>query len=120
MDRASDFGSEGWGFESLRARQGFRGLSDPTDTDWCRLVAVRYPTKNPPLRLRGLAVDLENPRRPGSGVRASPATGLVGQRRRSSVPIADRTDPGCGRTPPDDHPRLCNTFLGPTMSAVRL
>jgi hypothetical protein len=84
------------------------------------LVAVRYPTKNPPLRLRGLAVDLENPRRPGSGVRASPATGLVGQRRRSSVPIADRTDPGCGRTPPDDHPRLCNTFLGPTMSAVRL
>jgi hypothetical protein len=26
MDRASDFGSEGWGFESLRARQFVSGF----------------------------------------------------------------------------------------------
>ena len=27
MDRASDYGSEGWGFESSRARQVFQALS---------------------------------------------------------------------------------------------
>ena len=27
MDRASDFGSEGWGFESLRARFVYKGLT---------------------------------------------------------------------------------------------
>jgi hypothetical protein len=34
MDRASDFGSEGWGFESLRARFVYKGFTHPTLTQY--------------------------------------------------------------------------------------
>src|SRR6266851_8493703 len=34
LDRASDFGSEGWGFESLRARQTSECISASVSIDW--------------------------------------------------------------------------------------
>ena len=40
-DRASDYGSEGWGFESLRARTSYRPLAHPAGAFLVALQATR-------------------------------------------------------------------------------
>jgi hypothetical protein len=39
LDRASDFGSEGWGFDSLRGRQNLKAFSSAA---WQRSRAVNF------------------------------------------------------------------------------
>jgi hypothetical protein len=44
-DRASDYGSEGWGFESLRARQGHRPAARPAAGFFFGRVRVHIPSE---------------------------------------------------------------------------
>ena len=56
-DRASDYGSEGWGFESLRARQGVTHVSGHRN-DLAPYGSLRCPQWSTPSRYGSVGVTL--------------------------------------------------------------